>query len=200
MTNYYRTEWWIAQDPTDPRHVYPSRSEVRTLDLGCGCGSPAGVLGGDTFGIDVSIEPILLGRQWGASHRFVVGHGEALPFADGAFARVLARVSLPYMHVRRALREAARVLRPGGEVWLVLHSPGMAWREFVRARGRNRLTRLFVLVNGTLLHFTGLQLHIAGRAETFQTRRAIARDLRRAGFHDVRFEASPHFVVTATRA
>ena len=198
VTDYYRTEWDIARDRTDPRHVYPPPHDVRSLDLGCGCGSPPGVLGADVFGVDIDVEALRLGQEWGAAHRFVAATGEALPFAANTFGRVLARVSLPYMHIDRTLREIARVLWPGGEVWLVLHPPSMAWNEFVRARGASRLLRLYVLVNGTLLHLTGRQLSIARRAETFQTNRAMRRALERAGFRNVRFDRGPHYVVTAT--
>lgn len=51
-------------------------------------------------------------------------HAEALPFPDASFdvvlfARVLAHLSDP----ARALAEARRVLRPGGQVWAAAHGP-----------------------------------------------------------------------------
>lgn len=199
LTDYYRTEWEIAGNPADPRHVYPAPSGGRTLDVGCGCGSPPGLLGPDVFGVDVDPDPLRLGRRWGAAHRFAAASAEALPFPARSFDRVLARVSLPYMRLGRSLGEMARVLRPGGELWLALHPPEMAWREFRAARGLRRATRLYVLINGALLHFTGMQMSIGGRSETFQTDRGVARALGRAGFVAPRFDRSRHYVVTAMR-
>lgn len=51
-------------------------------------------------------------------------HAEALPFPDARFdvvlfARVLAHLPDP----ARALAEARRVLRPGGQVWVAAHGP-----------------------------------------------------------------------------
>jgi ubiquinone/menaquinone biosynthesis C-methylase UbiE len=196
---YYRAEWEIAQKPHDPRHIFPPAIAGRTLDVGCGCGSPPGVLGDDVVGVDIDLAPLHFGKRSGASHRFAVASGEQLPFDAESFDRVMARVSLPYMHVGRALAERARVIRPGGELWLVLHSASITWRELRAARGRQRLTRLYVLVNGTLMHLTGWQMTIAGRRETFQTDRSIARALDRAGFENSRINRDRHYVVTATR-
>ena len=51
----------------------------------------------------------------GASARTVCGDATAMPFADGAFDRVIAAEVLEHIpHDQRALREVARVLRPGG--------------------------------------------------------------------------------------
>jgi ubiquinone/menaquinone biosynthesis C-methylase UbiE len=156
-------------------------------------------MGADVVGVDIALEPLRLGRQWGAAHRFVVGSGEALPFDSGSFDRVVARVSLPYMRVDVALREMARVLKPRGDLWLALHPASMAWREFFSAQGMQRLARLYVLVNGTLMHFTGRHLNLRGHSETFQTDRSITRALGRAGFENSRVERRRHYIVTATR-
>src|SRR6185295_8001473 len=70
---------------------------------------------------------------------------ERLPFGDESFDLVLFHGSLPYMQIERALREATRVLRPGGRV-LAIHSD--LWQTLaLRARQR----RWKLLAPGVLL-------------------------------------------------
>jgi SAM-dependent methyltransferase len=89
----------------------------RALDLGCGDGARTlANLPPDSVGLDVSRRGCELARD--AGHRVVQGEMTALPFADGAFDAVTAYHAV--FHVPRAdhgtvYREAARVLRPGGQ-------------------------------------------------------------------------------------
>ena len=198
--DYYRNEWEIARDPTDRRHAYPPRIAGMTLDVGCGCGAPAAIVGENVVGAELNVDAMRLGRQWGAPHGFVAASGERLPFRGASFDRVVARVSLPYMHLGTALREIARVTRPGGELWVSLHSLGMAWRFLRASRGRAVFARIFVLLNGALLHATGRQLRLHGIAETYQTDRSIMRALAQSGFRDVRVRRDAHYIVTAVRS
>ncbi len=65
---------------------------------------------------------------------YVAGCGEALPFADGRFDALLYMTTLEFVQdVSSALREAARVVRPGGRlVFGVLNAEG----PWARARKR----------------------------------------------------------------
>jgi ubiquinone/menaquinone biosynthesis C-methylase UbiE len=103
------------------------------------------------------------------------------------------------MHIDTALAEMARVSRPGAEVWLTLHSMGLAFRFLRQSRGRAMLRRLYVMANGLLLHLTGRQLRLRSVAETFQTDRSIRRALERAGFESVKVQRGTHYVVRANR-
>ena len=100
----------------------------RTLDLGCGTGSAFPMLRErefDVVGIDLSSQMIAVAKQRYADDRGIEvsrGDAEFLPFADASFDAVTCLgvfESLPdYIP---AMREIARVLRPGG--LLVLSIP-----------------------------------------------------------------------------
>lgn len=98
----------------------------RVLDIGCG-------LGGKTVayaeakarvtGVDLSAENIakcsVFARARGVEAVFVAGDAERLPFAAGSFDVVIANDSLEHFaNPEGALRELARVLAPGGSIFL----------------------------------------------------------------------------------
>lgn len=91
-----------------------------TLDLGCGEGR-GGVLlrglGHTVTGADVAAPLAEMARATGAYERVDVADATALPFADGSFDLVVAFMSLQDMDdAAGALREASRVLGPGGRL------------------------------------------------------------------------------------
>jgi SAM-dependent methyltransferase len=88
--------------------------EGRVLDVGCGPQELPSY--GAAADIDfVGIDPLRGVRT--RSFTFVRGLGEYLPFADGSFDRVLFATSLDHLlDPARGVREAARVLAPGGRV------------------------------------------------------------------------------------
>lgn len=91
----------------------------RTLDVGCGTGAFAVALaerGGKVWGVDVSPEMLVEAQEKETRARFKQAAAEALPFKDGWFERVVMRLSLHHLDRPRALREAARVLAPGGRL------------------------------------------------------------------------------------
>lgn len=99
------------------RLVGPGRGTV--LDVGMGAGRLCESLtraGWTVSGVDVSTEMVALARQRlpDAEERLVRASAERLPFPDGSFDAVTATGALEYTDVPRALRELARVLRPGG--------------------------------------------------------------------------------------
>ena len=106
-------------------HLQPGQ---RVLDLGCGTGNLSlrakwACPGAEVFGVDA--DPRMLraavakAKKAGVEVTFAHGFAESLPFPAGAFDRVVS--SLFFHHLsptqkESALREAARVLVPGGEL------------------------------------------------------------------------------------
>jgi len=132
---------------------------------------------------------------------------EQLPFADGSFNLVVSRVSLPYMHIPRALREVHRVLSPGGCLWATLHRRNVAYARMARSLANGDIVDVFyqsvALANGALLYFTDRQISWRGRVESVQLPTAIHKALERAGFTDIETEiverGSVYFAVRAFR-
>lgn len=98
------------------------------LDLGTGPGvaalRSAEIVGpeGEVVGIDLAPEMIATAEEQarglgGPKPRFVVMDAEALSFPDASFDAVIASLSLMLCpHPDRTLREARRVLKPGGRI------------------------------------------------------------------------------------
>lgn len=207
--DYHLAELRIAADPAHPAHLNPPiPAGSRVLDVGCGAGQTllAAANGSRAVGIDLDLAALALGGALLRDERRELAHGiglvcaagEALPFRPGSFDQVVCRVALPYMHAPSALAEARSVLAPGGALWLTLHPFAVPWRALRRGGAKNVLYQLYVLANGLLFHLAQRQLRLPnGRIESFQTRHAIRRALRNAGFEDVTIARGRHFVATA---
>lgn len=95
-----------------------SLEDRRILDIGCGVGAFVRRLrefSSRVCGVDVDAEWVAQGGQEVPNLALAVG--ENLPFADGSFDVVLLHEVLEHVtDDRRTLREAGRVLAPGGRV------------------------------------------------------------------------------------
>lgn len=113
----FHTPMWNAMLDT----VLP-KVGAHMLDAGCGSGGASELCvgrGGIVTGIDLSAEMIKLcrARPKLADSRFEVGSLEDLPFADGTFDGVMASMVVHFCpDPVRALRELARVAKPGARV------------------------------------------------------------------------------------
>ena len=209
---YHLGELEIARNVDDARHILPELPETfeSILDLGCGIGQTliACNLPPKTFacGVDVDEEALAYGRKIANHISFVRASGEHLPFADGSFDVVISRVTLPLMHVPNALREISRALKPGGRVWLTLHSMswilGRAGESLKSGNLKNFAYQLYVMTNGAFFHLTGSQFRFPfnRRCESFQTVKGITRAMKEAGFENVRAEQNRFFIVMASKA
>ena len=110
----------------------------RVLDVACGTGvlalAAAERAGGDgrVTGLDPNDDMLAVARRKSARVEWTSGRAESLPFADAAFDCVVSQFGLMFFADRvAALREMARVLRPGGRLAVAVcdaldHSPGYA--------------------------------------------------------------------------
>ncbi len=99
---------------------------ARVLDVACGLGKQAAAIrrrGPETWGLEASDQMIGLGRYIDPQNEviYVRGIAESLPFAGASFNRVVCQGALDHFADAQAfMREAARVLQPGGRVVIAL--------------------------------------------------------------------------------
>ena len=129
------------------RHI-PLRGAA-TLDLGTGPGHVALALaqrGANVTGIDISAAQIESARRGAARRRlegratFLVRPAERTGLADASFHLVIASQSWVWFDHDAALREAARVLRPGG-LLVVAHYCYLSGRSAVARRTEELVLR-----------------------------------------------------------
>ena len=125
LTELLRTYWfappvalWRA---SELRVAAEEAYERPLLDLGCGDGLIAQVLFGTLGAVDAGIDPWAVQLRQaalsGAYRRVDLADGHHLPYADGAFATVFSNSVLEHIpDAEVVLREAGRVVRPGGHV------------------------------------------------------------------------------------
>ncbi len=102
------------------------------LEVGVGTGRFAAALGLD-WGIDPVEEMLRIARERGC--RVIRAEGEAIPFADASFRRVLMVTVLCFVRdPRKAVAEAFRVLRPGGRLVMGIIDPESELGRASRAR------------------------------------------------------------------
>ncbi|MBI3970058.1 MAG: methyltransferase domain-containing protein [Chloroflexi bacterium] len=112
----------------DGREMVCSRARGRTLELAVGTGLNLAGYPPDAQVTGIDVSPAMLaiaGRRAQALGRAVelrVGDAQALEFPDGCFDTVVVTLALCTIpDERRALAEAYRVLRPGGQLLLLEH-------------------------------------------------------------------------------
>jgi SAM-dependent methyltransferase/predicted ester cyclase len=117
------------------------RAEGRVLDLAAGTARNLPHYGADVMvtGVELSPEMAALGRRraedLGREFEMVVGDATALPFPDESFDTVVCTYGLCTIpDDAAAIREAKRVLRPGGRILLAEHvrSPNAVVRAIQR--------------------------------------------------------------------
>jgi ubiquinone/menaquinone biosynthesis C-methylase UbiE len=198
---YNLGELKIALNRNDPRHILPPPLPLsaRVLDVGCGSGQSliAAYPDRTTFGVDIDLDALRLGKTLSERTCLVNSSAEALPFQSNQFDLVFARVSLPYTNIPASLREMRRVLKANGTVWMTLHPFAIPWEQAKRSGYKGKIYFAYVLLNSLLFHLFQRQFSFLGRYESFQTEEGIRRALVQSGFSSVQIEQGRHFLVTA---
>ncbi|MGK2966869.1 MAG: class I SAM-dependent methyltransferase, partial [Tepidiformaceae bacterium] len=97
---------------------YATLDGARVLDIGCGLGKYVQKFqerGAEAYGLDIDAKRLLEGSK--NVPGLMLGISEGLPFADGTFDLVVLNEVIEHVNDDRAtMKEARRVLKPGGRV------------------------------------------------------------------------------------
>lgn len=107
------------------------RRGLRVLEIGCGAGGLLGPLQryGTVHGLDIDREYVEFCRNRGFE-RVLCGSGYELPFQDGSFDLIALFDTMEHIpDDRRAMAEVARVLRPGGTVFVSVPAYQWLWSQ-----------------------------------------------------------------------
>jgi len=171
----------------------------RILDVGCGIGqmlfwlarrSRPDLLVGVDFdrnALDFGRRMSLSGSEPSPALHFAAADAARLPFLDWTFDLVICRVVLMSVPVQPVLRELARLVAPGGRLYLHLTGPGYYVEDFLRGKWSGSL---FALLNGIFLHVLGRQLRMAYRWNNFQTPGRVVKTLRLEGLMPIEIDRS----------
>lgn len=121
----------------------------RVLDVGCGTGIAAVAAKrrtgpeGPVVGVDINDAMLTRARLNNADINWIKAPAEELPFEDGLFDATLCQFALMFLEDRAAaLREMARVTRPGGRIALLV------WATVAQTPGYRELIPLLREVSG----------------------------------------------------
>ena len=162
---------------------------TRVLDLACGTGDiafEARAAGATVFGLDVTPRMIALARRKsdGAAVHWLIGDMTGVPVAAGTFDAVTTGYGIRNVpDLQAALREAHRVLRPGGRFCsLDFDRPSRRW---LRAIVLGYLTTVGSTLGWALHRDPDTYRYIPASIRRYPGSQAVAAMMREAGFVDV---------------
>ena len=151
----------------DKLNIFPGSV---VLDVGCGGGQTLLALVDRQPSLAVGMDFDLLNLEIAqsftstcsaenVSFAFQQGDGNALPFKDGSVDFLICRGVLHLLNIGAALQEMARVLKPGGRIYI--HALGFgAFMEHTRKSNfREKFYALFAIFNGIFYALTGSADH-----------------------------------------
>ena len=165
---------------------------VDVLDCGCGMGfylmAMQQLRAVRLTGLDMDPDRLRYAEELGVRATLVQGDGEALPFADGSFDRVLMSEVLEHVpDDGAALREAHRVLRSGGILAIsVPHARYPFWWDPINAT--------WTALGGAPIR-SGPVVGIWTNHERLYEPSALAGVVHEAGFHVESLEEATHYSV-----
>jgi demethylmenaquinone methyltransferase/2-methoxy-6-polyprenyl-1,4-benzoquinol methylase len=168
--------------------VKPQPGE-RILDLAAGTGTssvPFAEAGAFVVATDFSLGMLNVGRRRNPQLSFVAGDGLHLPFADHSFDAATISFGLRNLADRDAgLRELARVVRHGGRL-VVCEFSHPTWAPF-RTVYSEYLMRALPAVANTVASNPEAYVYLAESIRAWPDQRALAADLRAAGWSNVQW-------------
>ncbi|MBI5379523.1 MAG: class I SAM-dependent methyltransferase [Nitrospirae bacterium] len=162
LLQMHRTHFWFLGRRVLVREILKRYGTGgRALELGCGGGGNLDGLNGlvsERHGLDRHRDVLSHARQYVPRVHLVEGDCQCLPYQEGAFHAVLMLDLLEHVDDRHTLKEAFRVLRPGGIAVASCPAWGWLWSGRDEAAGHmRRYTRrgiqgLFVEAGLEVLH------------------------------------------------
>jgi demethylmenaquinone methyltransferase / 2-methoxy-6-polyprenyl-1,4-benzoquinol methylase len=176
----------------------------RVLDLAAGTGVSTAELarsGAYAVGCDFSLEMLLAGRSRPARQHLPLIAGDALrlPFGDGVFDAATISFGLRNVaDVDQALREMARVVRPGGRL-VVCEFSQPAFGAF-RSLYLNYLVRALPVIARRVSSNPDAYVYLAESIRAWPGQLELARIIAAAGWTDVRWRNLSGGIVALHRA
>ena len=171
------------------------RPAARVLDVATGTGDLAFAIrsAGAPHVVGIDFSRRMIARARAKAHRhppgvaFLVGDGMRLPFADGTFDACTIAFGLRNMEdYDAAVREMARVLRPGGRLICLEMTPFR--RPILGPLFRVYFEQVVPVVGGLLSGDLRAYRYLPRSVQAFPPADALAEILRLAGLADVRYQ------------
>lgn len=188
------------------RQVLDLKPGEIVLDLAAGTGVSTAELaksGATAIAADFSLGMLRAGRRVRSRNQvpFVAGDATALPFADGAFdAAVISFGLRNVVDVAQALREMARVVRPGGRL-VICEFSRPRWRPF-RVVYLRYLMRALPWVARRVSSNSDAYVYLAESIQIWPAQQDLAAIIADSGWSEVRYRNLTGGIValhTATR-
>lgn len=156
--------WGMREETFKNRLIKEARiaPDARVLDLGCGTGTLTILIKqrqrtADVVGFDGDPAVLEIARakaqQQGVNIKLEQGMAYQLPYPNASFDRVLSSLVLHHLTTQdreRALRQVYRVLKPGGEFWIIDFGKPHNALAFLISRVMRNLERTKDLIDGLL--------------------------------------------------
>lgn len=171
----------------------------RVLDVACGTGDfsmaiAKAVKKGEVIGVDISKEMLEVMRQKVLKNKLEsmisqeVGDGEALRFPEGSFDRVVNAFGIRNFENReKGLREALRVLKPGGR--LVILELSRPQNKIIRWFYDLYFLHILPIIGGKVSGDKAAYAYLPASVKAFPGKKEFTDELRRAGFVNITHRA-----------